>query len=71
MTYQEEELRDYINSQTKSLRESLELVLLFHSGTYWDATKAARWKELTGNAEATTKVLCDHIRKVLGDKPNQ
>lgn len=49
------------------LTESIELVLLFHSGTFWDAAKAEQWRSITGNAEATTKVLCDHLRKVLKD----
>lgn len=42
---------------------ALEAVLLFHGP--WDEQKQARWKAITGKDEATTQVLCDHIRKVL------
>ena len=44
---------------------ALEAVLLFHSGGPWDAAKRARWLEITGNTEATTKILCDTVRGAL------
>ena len=50
---------------TTSGYELAELVLLFHSGGPWTPEKAARWAELTGNQEATTKVLSDAARSVL------
>lgn len=42
-----------------------EAVLLFHSGGAWDPAKAARWTELTGSDEATTKALCDAARAAI------
>lgn len=41
-------------------------VLLFHSPSLWTDTKRLCWMELTGSSEATTKVLCDTVRKALG-----
>lgn len=49
-------------------RAALELPLLFHGGGPWDDAKRLRWVELTGNREATTKVLCDAIREALRDE---
>ena len=48
-----------------SLRDALELPLLFHGAGPWDEAKRARWKAITGSDEATNKVMCDHIRKAL------
>jgi len=59
---------------------ALEAVLLFHSASPWDAAKVKRWNEICnsvlgppenrpGNAltvnEATTRKLCDIVRKAL------
>ena len=46
-------------------RQALEAVLLFHSGREWDGDARAKWRELTGSSEATTKVLCDCVRKAM------
>ncbi len=43
--------------------------LLFHRGAYWNNESAVEWKRLTGAEEATTKTLCDAIRKALGESP--
>lgn len=48
------------------LRAALTLVLRFHSGAPWTEEDSHRWRAVTGTDEATTKVLCDHIRKALG-----
>jgi len=48
------------------LRDALRLVLLFYT-TEWTRTKQEQWRKITGKAEATTKVLCDHVRSVLRD----
>jgi hypothetical protein len=45
---------------------ALELPLMFHAGGPWDADKVARWKAITGTTEATSRVMCDTIRSVLG-----
>lgn len=46
------------------LREALELVLLFYNST-WDEKQRDKWWAITGKDEATTKVMCDHIRAAL------
>ncbi len=43
----------------------LEAVLLFHDGGEWDLAKRKAWIDRVGWEEATTKVLCDAIRKAL------
>jgi hypothetical protein len=43
--------------------EALRAVLLFYS-VDWTAEKRAEWDRLTGG-EATTRVLCDTVRRVL------
>jgi hypothetical protein len=43
----------------------LRAVLMFHDGATWDANRRAEWKRITGSDEATTKVLCDHVRAAL------
>jgi hypothetical protein len=46
-------------------RDSLiEAVLMFHDSTSWTLAHRARWTELTGEAEATTRALCNFARKL-------
>ena len=45
--------------------DALRLVLLFHSGSPWDEAKCVEWFRITGTREASTKVLCDHVRSAL------
>ncbi len=47
------------------LREALELALMYHKGGEWDHAAQKKWFRITGNEDATTRVLCDHIRVVL------
>src|SRR5262245_61865803 len=47
----------------RALREALRLPLLFHSGGPWDDSRRLEWCRITGTDEATTKVMCDTIRK--------
>lgn len=49
------------------LRNACRAVLLFHSSGPWDETKARRWRDLTGQTDATTKSLCDAVREALVD----
>lgn len=51
--------------KSKLLRDALELPLLFHSAGPWDEAKRSRWRTITGGDDATTRAMCDHIRKVL------
>jgi hypothetical protein len=48
-----------------TLEAALEAVLLFHDANVWDLPKRAAWQTLTGQPEATTKVLCDTVRRAL------
>jgi hypothetical protein len=50
------------------LREALELVLLVHRGGPWATEERQRWLAVTGSQEASTRSLCDHIRKVLAEE---
>lgn len=45
-------------------RDALKAVLIFHSGGNW-MDVAGEWLRITGTREATTKVLCDHVRSAL------
>lgn len=59
---------DEVQGLLREFRErhfALEAVLLFHGGQ-WDKDIHARWRNITKTNDATTKALCDHIRKVLG-----
>ena len=47
------------------LIEALEAVLMFHSGEQWDSDRRLQWNNLTECADATTKGLCDFIRRRL------
>ena len=47
------------------LLDALEAVLLFYTVGPWDEAKKTRWWNLTQTNEATTKNLCDNIRKVI------
>jgi hypothetical protein len=51
--------------EAEELQKALESVLLFYESPYWDAASQARWIQLTGKAEATTKVLADTVRRAL------
>lgn len=48
---------------------ALEAVLLFQRGGAWGAPERMIWERITGERDATTRVLCDHVRKVLGARP--
>jgi hypothetical protein len=56
---------NYESEPSYSVMDALKLVLLFHSGGAWDDAKIAEWLRITGTREATTKVLCDHVRSML------
>lgn len=55
------------------MEAALKLVLIFHSASPWNSTKEIDWCNLQVDCgceepvrEATTRVLCDTIREVLG-----
>jgi hypothetical protein len=63
---------------------ALEAVLLFHSGSAWDADKKLRWTEICSRVHlppersshggyvdgwpATTKCLCDIVREAIAQR---
>jgi hypothetical protein len=57
------ELVDALARNTK-LEAGLRAVLLFHSPSPWDQEKQRLWQEYTGGDDASTKALCDFIRKL-------
>jgi hypothetical protein len=59
--------RDALRAVLGRVVTSLELVLLYHSGSPWDEAKAKRWQSATGRDDASTRALCDHIRCVLAE----
>lgn len=42
-------------------------VILFYSAVTWDDPERALWLSLTGESDATTRVLCD-LARVVRDK---
>ena len=55
----------YEGERSDNITDALHLPLLFHSGGEWTPERQAEWLRITGTREASTKVLCDHIRFVL------
>lgn len=49
------------------LEEAVQVVLLFHGGGAWTEADHAVWRERTGEDMASTRTLCDYLRRVLGD----
>ena len=49
------EMRDVIHA----------LLLFYHGGLDWNDDTRREWKRLTGNNDATTRVLADFARRVL------
>jgi hypothetical protein len=46
-------------------------VLLFHGAIEWNDEQRELWDALTGQKEATTRVLCDLARKVRADEETE
>jgi len=55
------------SAMVERLCGALELVLLYHSSSPWDDAKSKRWGREVGQVEATTAILCGHVRCVLAD----
>lgn len=56
-----------LRGEVEVLRDALRAVLLFYSPSPWDEKKRNDWFDLTRETEATTKVLCDTVRRALGE----
>lgn len=54
--------------RTAALLDALELPLLFYSGGPWIGKERERWEEITGKKTCTTRIMCNHIRAVRGEK---
>jgi predicted NUDIX family NTP pyrophosphohydrolase len=50
---------------TNDLHRLARAVLLFHRGGPWTDDDRAAWRIVTGEDEATTKVLCDLARETM------
>lgn len=59
--------KDRVEKGRDRLEEALCLVLEFHNPAPWTAERRLMWKTITGSDDASTKAMCDHIRKVLGE----
>jgi len=55
------------DAEIKRLREACKATLMFHRECVWDTVKQQEWYELTGDPAATTKVLCDFVRRALAE----
>jgi hypothetical protein len=55
----------YIGEPSYELVDALKLPLLFHAGGPWTAERRAEWLRITGSLEATSKVMCDHLRSAI------
>lgn len=55
-------MTDAESTLLEQVREALELPILFHAG---GEPNRARWEEIVGPREMTTRVMCDHIRAVI------
>lgn len=55
----------YTGEPSYDLLDAIRLPLLFHAGGDWNKERRAEWLRITGTAEATTKVMCDHLRSAL------
>jgi|GEM_PF-6315552 len=55
----------YTQEPSYGVMDALRLVLLFYDRGPWTSSRRAEWIRISGTTEATTKVLCDHIRSAL------
>lgn len=62
---------DEAEAEFKAYADALELVLLFHRGGPWTEADSDHWQRITGNRDACTRSLCDHIRDTLGKEQGQ
>lgn len=58
-------LAQKVERQRDALRNVVEAMLLFYSGSPWSALKAEQWLALVGQREATTRALCDMAHEAL------
>lgn len=54
-----------LTMEKDALAKACRAVLLFHGASEWTPDVRSEWKELTGADEATTRTLCDAVRRAL------
>ena len=67
--YDPEEVRQELEPYIEKLETALQMVLLFYKASWLEPHEVVYWGQITGNSAVTTKVLCDHIRSILGESP--
>lgn len=56
----------FLSEPTYDPLDALKLPLLFYAAGTWTGPQRDEWQRITGTREATTRLMCDHIRAVLG-----
>jgi hypothetical protein len=56
---------DAPDPRLRRMADAIEATLLFYDR--WTAENAARWKQITGRTEASTRTLCDFLREVRAE----
>lgn len=52
---------------TDKLLAACKAALLFHGAAHWTIEEKTKWWNITQRSEATTKILCDTIRKAIAE----
>lgn len=60
-----------VERENVALREACEAVLMFYQAVDWGEKSRNRWAALTGSKDATTRVMCDTVRRALGQKESE
>lgn len=58
-------MKHLTDEQFQNITNALQCVLLFYNGGYWNSQTVEKWTQLTGEKDATTRVICDTVRKCL------
>lgn len=62
---QSQTLPTQISADAPTAISALEATLMWFNESNWDDAKRQKWERLTGNKEATTRVLCDCVRAAI------
>ena len=54
-----------LRAENDRLTAACRMVLLFYNAGYWTKANADEWANVTGETDATTRVLCDTVRRAL------
>jgi hypothetical protein len=64
---EQRDIHEECATEIHKLQTALKLVLSFYQAPYFTDEDVIYWAQQTGNSAVTTKVLCDHIRELLGE----